>query len=151
MADVFNSREGFVAVVPGQNVIPGRIRIGGFEPVAAMVGGIAYNQRTNHQFQHALDGSVYIYVFGDMMGDVVVEGRAFPLRCDTNVSGLQEVFNFYATQRAANNPDVVKVSIGAENIIGFLTAIKVRSQSVAESPVALFQSFHLTINTLPKV
>ena len=47
MAEIFSSREGFVAVVPGQRVIPGRIRIGDFEPQAAMIGGISYDQKTS--------------------------------------------------------------------------------------------------------
>jgi hypothetical protein len=150
MADVFNSREGYVAVVPGQSVVPGRIKIGGFAPRAAMISGIDYDQKTNQQFQHTLDGSVYIYVFGDLMGNVTIEGRSFPLRCGEEVSGLSEVFKFYAEKRASKNADLVQVSIGEEPISGFLTAIRVRSQSVAESPVALFKSFWLTINTLPR-
>jgi hypothetical protein len=150
MADVFSSREGYVAVVPGQQVVPGRIKIGGFSPRAAMISGVEYDQKTNQQFQHTLDGSVYIYVFGDLMGNVTIEGRAFPLRCGNTTSGLAEVFKFYAQKRASKNSDLIQVSIGEEPISGFLTAIRVRSQSMAESPAALFQSFWLTINTLPR-
>jgi hypothetical protein len=115
-----------------------------------MISGISYDQNTNHQFQHALDNSVYIYVFGDLMGNVVIEGRAFPMLC-TGEGGLSEVFDFYAKRRASRSPDLIQVAIGAESIVGFLTAIKLRSQTVAEDPTALFQSFWFTINTLPKV
>ena len=150
MADVFNSRTGFVAVIPGQAVIPGRVKLSGFDPQAALIAGVDYNQRTNQQFQYALDSSVFIYVFGDEMGNVLVSGMAFPQLCDGSSNGLSEVLKFYAENRASKKSELIEVSIGDELISGFLTQLTVKAVGAAWDPIALIQSYTLTINTLPK-
>jgi hypothetical protein len=150
MADIFGSREGFVAVVANQQAIPGRIKLSGFEPVAVLISGSDFNQATNQQFQHSLDGSVFIYVFGDLMGDAVISGRAFPLICPESVGGLTEVFSYYSSKRASKTPDPVQVIIGDESIVGFLTSLRVRGSSLSEDPNALYHEFSLTVKTLPK-
>jgi hypothetical protein len=150
MADIFGSREGYVAVVANQRVIPGRIKLADFEPVAALIAGADFNQATNQQFQHSLDGSVFIYVFGDLMGDVIISGRAFPVICPNSVGGLNEVFKYYSAKRASKVPKPIHVVIGDESIIGFLTSLRIRSASLAETPEALYHEFSLTIKTLPK-
>lgn len=150
MADIFSSRTGYVAVIPGQAVIPGRIKISGFEPTSALIENIGYGQRTNQQFQYALDGSVYIYVFGDEMGNVRINGIIFPLLCDGESTGMKEVLEFYAAKRASKSQDLVEVSIGDEVITGFLTALEVSGVGVASDPQAAIQSYTMVINTLPK-
>lgn len=150
MADVFNSRTGYVAVVPGQAVIPGRVKISGFEPTAALIETVDYSQKTNQQFQYALDGSVYIYVFGDEMGNVQVKGMILPILCTGQSSGLKEVLDFYATNRASKSQALVEVSVGEEVISGFLTALAIAGVGAASDPIALIQRYAMNINTLPK-
>jgi len=150
MADVFNSRTGYVAVVPGQAVIPGRVKISGFDPTAALIESVNYNQRTNQQFQYALDGSVYIYVFGDEMGDVAVKGMILPILCTGQSTGMKEVLDFYAQNRASKSQALVEVSIGDEVISGFLTGLGIAGVGAASDPIALIQRYSMIINTLPK-
>lgn len=150
MADIFNSRTGFVAVIPGQAVLPGRIKIRGFEPASALIENIDYAQKTNQQFQYALDGSVYIYVFGDEMGQVIIKGIIFPLLCEGTSTGMKEVLTFYAAQRASKSQDLVEVSLGDEVITGFLTALVVSGVGVADEGQAAIQRYEMLINTLPK-
>lgn len=151
MADIFNSRTGYVAVVPGQAVIPGRIKISGFEPAAALIENIDYMQKTNQQFQYALDGSVYIYVFGDEMGNVQIKGIIFPLLCEGQATGMKEVLAFYAARRASKSQELVEVSFGDEVITGFLTGLGVSGVGMADEGKAAIQSYVMVINTLPKV
>ena len=150
MADIFNSRTGYVAVVPGQAVIPGRIKISGFDPTAALIEGINYKQHTNQQFQYALDGSVYIYVFGDEMGNVQIQGMILPLLCTGESTGMKEVLDFYTAQRASKSQDLVEVSLGDEVITGFLTGLGVTGVGVAQDALAMIHRYIMTINTLPK-
>ena len=49
MPDIFNSQPGMVAVLANQQVIPGRVKIDGFEPAAALINSINYQQSTNQQ------------------------------------------------------------------------------------------------------
>jgi hypothetical protein len=151
MADIFNSRTGYVSVISGQAVIPGRIKISGFEPTSALIENISYRQQTNQQFQYTLDGAVYIYVFGDEMGEVQISGVIFPLLCSGQTTGMREVLAFYASRRASKSQDLVEVSIGDEIITGFLTGLQVRGMGVAEDPAAALQQYVMGINTLPKV
>lgn len=152
MPDIFNSRSGYVAIFPGERVIPGKIVLKGFEPKAALISSIDYNQSTNHQFQTSLDGSVYIYVFGDQMGNVVISGIAFPITCTGDEEGLLEVLKYYAENRASKQSVTVKVSVGKSEVIeGFLTAISIRGPGTTEEPSKGFLSeYRLMINTLPK-
>jgi hypothetical protein len=150
MADVFNSRTGYVAVVPGQAVIPGRVKISGFEPTAALIENINYRQRTNQQFQYALDGSVYIYVFGDEMGNVQIQGMILPILCTGESTGMKEVLAFYAANRASKSQALVEVSVGEEVVSGFLTGLGITGVGVASDALAMIQRYSMVINTLPK-
>ncbi len=150
MADIFNSRPGIVAVIPDQNVIPGRIKLADFDPVAALVAAGDFDQETNQQFQTSLDESVYIYVFGDRMGTVTVSGMIFSALCDGNANGLSEIFAFYSTQRASRRADPIQVVFGDEAIVGFLVKLRIRAKALAEDPGGAHQEFFLDIATLPK-
>ena len=151
MADIFSSRSGYVAVMPGQNVIPGRVHIDGFDPAAALVAGIDYDQATNQQFQTSLDGAIYLYVFGDQMGSVRVRGIAFPIVCGGAQEGILELLEFYEQQRASTQSDPIEVQVGSRGVIkGFLTAVSVRAEAVAEDPASFISTYVLTINALPK-
>lgn len=150
MADIFQSGPGIVAIFPAQKVLPGLIHLPEFQPQAALISGIDYNQRTNQQFQPTLDGSVFIYVFGDMMGDVAVNGKAFPGMCDNSKVGLQEVFEFYAKNRASKRATPVTVVVGEETVVGFLTELRIRGNVLAEEPIAAINDYTLIISALPK-
>jgi len=149
MADIFNSRAGYVVVVPSDRAIPGKIVIPGFDPAAALIAGVDYKQRTNQQFQTSLDQAIYLYVFGDLMGDVVVKGIAFPQVCSGGEEGLLEILDFYQNKRASVNPDTIAMQIGSATITGFLTAVEVISESVAQDPVSFISNYSMTINALP--
>jgi hypothetical protein len=154
MADLFNSAPGMVAVFTGQTVVPGIISISNplFRPQAALISGIDYTQQTNQQFQPTLDGSLFIYVFGDMMGNVIVHGKIFSALCESKVNGLKEIFDFYAANRASKKPDTIRVKAGGEVIVGFMTRLQVLSNGLSadESGLSTISDYHITINALPK-
>lgn len=150
MADVFNSAPGVVAVFTDEKIIPGQVKIQGFNPAAAMITGVDYDQNTNQQFQHSLDHAIYIYVFGDMMGSVTVAGRCFPKLCDSDKQGLAEILDFYKENRASVKSDPITVTIGSKTITGFLTGLRIRGTNLAEDPTALTSDYWLVISALPK-
>jgi hypothetical protein len=152
VADIFNSREGFVAIFRSERVLPGRVQLEGFNPEAALISGVKYSQSVSKQFQASLDGSIYLYVFGDSMGDVIVQGIAFPQVCSGAGEGLLEVLKFYEENRASKKSTPIKVTIGkAEAISGFLTSTEVTGTGVGgDDPSSFFSSYSLTINALPK-
>ena len=153
--DIFNSNPGVVAIVGDQKALPGRIFIETPKfPVnnaPILISGIDYNQQTNQQFQTALDGSVYIYVFGDQMGDIQVQGVAFAGLCTgARDGGITQILKYYATNRASKKADPVIIVAGGEPIGGFLTAIKLRDNVSSSDPIAAVTNYTLVINSLPQ-
>lgn len=153
MADIFQSAPGTVAVIASDTALPGSIVIS--QPQfpsgnsAAIITGISYDQKTNQQFQQSLDGAVYIYVFGDQMGEVMVEGIAFPKLCDGGDSGLFDVADYYRANRASQSSQPIIVLAAGDTITGFLTGVGIRSNMTAEDPMALINNYRLHISALP--
>ena len=148
MADLLVCNRGRVAVMEGCEGIPGKILLGDFEPRAAIITSPAVSQRTNVQFMTSLKESVYVYVFGDQMGTVMIAGIAFAERCETGESGLEEVFDYYQNFRASQRKETVSIGFGFSkaSISGFLTAAEVSSRD----PDLMTMDFKFTINTLPE-
>lgn len=149
MADVFSSAPGIVAAFVDEKIVPGQIKLQGFNPQAALISGVDFDQAAQIQFQHSLDHKIYLYVFGDRMGNITVAGKCFPQLCDTDAQGLTEVFEFYAANRASVKPEPITVTIGSKTITGYLTALKIRGVNLAEDPTALTQDYWLNISSLP--
>ena len=152
MPDILNSKPGTVAIIElAGDVVPGKVTVKGFAPKAALVAGVNYLQRTNQQFQTALDGAVYIYVFGDHMGAIEVHGMAFSAPCSAGgKSGLVEVLKFYEGTRASINAVPISIQIGEETIKGFLTTVRIESQTGGDDPASFMSRFTLGINAMPK-
>jgi hypothetical protein len=155
MADIFASAPGTVAIMSDSKAIPGSIQIS--KPQfpsgsgTALISGIRYSQSTNQEFQTSLDGAVYIYVFGDHMGKVTVEGIVFPGLCPSGSgsNGLFDVLDYYASNRASILADPIIVKAGTKTIKGFLTGITVNSKTTAEEPEAPVAGYALEISALP--
>ena len=148
MADLFACQRGRVVVMEGCEGVPGKIMLNDFEPRAAIITSPAVIQKTNVQFQTSLKEAVYVYVFGDQMGSVIISGVAFAERCDTGESGMEEIFDYYRDFRASKRPEPIEVAFGfsKEAVSGFLIASDVTSRD----PSFLSMDFKFTISTLPE-
>jgi hypothetical protein len=146
MAELLACRRGKVAVMEGCEGIPGQILLDGFEPVASIITSPEVLQRVNVQFQTSLKESVYVYVFGDQMGNVVISGIAFAGLCEGEESGIEDIFKYYRDYRASQRKETVTVTFGKQSISGFLTESRMSSRD----PDNLTLNYTFTINTLPK-
>lgn len=146
MAELFACKRGRVAVMEGCDGVPGKIVLDGFEPLAAIITSPAVAQRVNVQFTPSLKESVYVYVFGDTMGQVVIAGVAFAARCEGEESGMEDVFNYYRDYRASQRKEPVSVTFGKESISGFLTDVNMSSRD----PDLMTMNFQFSIRTLPR-
>ena len=128
--------------------MPGKIKLSPqFEPLAALIDAPSISQEVNVQFQPSLGGPVYVYVFGDKMGNISISGTAFAGLCDSPTnSGVKEVIDFYNSNRASERSEVVTVTYGSEAFEGFLTRMELRPRD----PLYMLTSFSLVIHTLPK-
>jgi hypothetical protein len=172
MADIFSSRNGMVTVLadPDGALLPGAIylerletvdgateRADGAEDTAwtadtVLFSGLDYTQEANSQFQLSLDESVYVYVFGDRMGDLVINGIAFAGMCDEQSEGVLEVLDYYAEHRMAVNPLPLAIKIGSgDPIYGFLLKVSIKMVGSADNPATLgMHRFTLLMKTLPE-
>lgn len=106
----------------------------------------------NYQFLHTIGNDVYVYVFGDRMGQVVLHGLSFSDQCPGNRGaedhGFELLFRWYARNRIAARKAPVRVVIGRSTIFdGFVTAL---TGDVQDSLHRTIQ-FQMTISLLPDV
>lgn len=75
---------------------------------------VAVRQGVNVQFLHTLDDAIYIYVFGDRIGDIMISGIAFIEVCgpDSGGSGVKNAMEYYAKNRASQRSGPVLVKFG---------------------------------------
>lgn len=151
---IFSGSTGLVLAVPNagaRKVYPGKIKVEGFEPVAALISGINHDQSVNVQFQSALGKGVYVYVFGDNMGTVRIDGIAFQGMCgNEGKSGIGEILDYYSKKRASKSSDVIFVTMGDTIITGFLISSSVRNVTAATDEAAAFSQYSLNIASLPR-
>jgi hypothetical protein len=94
-----------------------------FQTQRSIVTQLTVHQQVNVQFLHTLGSLIYIYVFGDRMGQVSLSGLAFACQCpDSNDSGASKMMEWYKSNRTSKNKDPVRVTIGDTTIEGFVTS-----------------------------
>ena len=109
-----------------------------------IVTAVQYGQSTATQFQKSLDNTIYVYSFGDEMGNITVSGMAFPRTCNGQ-NGLREVLEFYRVNRVSRSVDSVRITFADETIEGFLMAMSMSTADAASGTHA----FQLLIRSIP--
>ena len=155
MADIFLSKPGQVSVISDPYAVPAVVRIKSqsvdFNPQAVILTSLGYSQRTKQRFSPSLSDAIYVYIFGDAMGQIEVSGLAFSSRCGqytTTMTGMEEVMRFYEQARISKSQEMIYVAIGSILISGFLTQMTM-TMSKSDQPF-LMTSFTYGINTLPR-
>lgn len=111
----------------------------------ALITGVNYAQRTNAQFQQSLDNVIYVYSFGDQMGDLTLSGLAFSRSCDGKENGVANVQRFYRDYRVSYNLSAIKVVFADEVIRGYLIGLGMNTVD----PSSGLHNFNLMIKTVP--
>lgn len=114
-----------------------------FAAQRSIVTRVTLSQQVNVQFLHTLGALVYIYVFGDRMGQVSLSGLAFSCGCpqdddvDTiDIMGAELMLNWYRTNRASRRQLPTRVMIGNYVIEGFVTGF---TEDVVDPSISLVQ------------
>jgi len=121
----------------------------------------------NYQFLHTIGNDVYVYVFGDRMGQVQLHRLSFMSSDDVcsgqtgntptasipgagsgNKHGFELLFDWYTKNRIAARRDPVLMTIGrSTNFKGFVTAMTGDVQDALHRTI----QFQMTISLLPDV
>lgn len=102
----------------------------------------------NYQFLHTIGNDVYIYVFGDRMGQITLHGISFSQGCDDSVgeTGFELLSKWYFANRIASRKAPVKVTIGTSlGFRGFVTELRGDVQDSIHRTV----QYQLTVSLLP--
>ena len=116
--------------------------------LTAPVTGFALEQNGNFQFLHTLNDFIYVYSFGDRIGELVVSGIGFAKPCSqANDGKICSVLDFYNKNKMSRVGDL-SVSLGdcAPPFFAFLTGMRMELQD----PRTLVAQWSLRLNVVPK-
>lgn len=150
MGKIFAPRRGqLVPYLQDVSADLGRISVPGLKEninSAVLIESYAVRQGTAHQFQPSLSRAVYVYIFGDQMGQIEIRGLAAAISCQKGgTGGLKEILDFYSKNRASQTPTLTVVTVGTYSFRGFLTGLNISPRS----PEHLLSNWALQIATLP--
>jgi hypothetical protein len=86
----------------------------GFNKFHSIITGVTVTTQGNFQFLHTLGGKIFVYVFGDRIGQFNIEGMAFDIPCDGEGMGIEHVMLYYSDNRIANRAEPLKITIGPD-------------------------------------
>jgi hypothetical protein len=120
----------------------------GFEGFKAIITSVGVSKHSNFQFLHTLGGSVYVYVFGGRIGELVISGIAFDYPCTSNdKTGAEHVLTYFDDQNLVQRAEPITVTLGHSYAMqAYLTNASVRTTS----PVDGLYEFTLTMAVLLK-
>jgi hypothetical protein len=99
---------------------------GGFSSFKSIITRVTVASQGNFQFLHTLGGNIFVYVFGDRIGQISISGLSFDTTCGQpgGKIGIEHVIQYYNDNRIAGRKTPVKITIGVSTtlqgyIIGF--------------------------------
>lgn len=142
MPVIFAQCPGVAAAVVGNGLLPIRVTLenfGDYLTFKAVMTGFAINQQGNFQFMHTLRDFIYVYSFGERIGELVINGIAFAGICTpgnencaagvNSSTGFDNVFSYYDRNRLSMIGRPLKINFGQFTVLyGFLTNFNFQMQ-----------------------
>jgi len=101
----------------------------------------AVAESCNQQFQHTLGNHIYVYSFGDRIGEMGIGGLAF-FDCDLGgAHGVGSALAWYRQRRLAGSGEKVSVTLGHQNLEGYLIAFRADTSQPESALLEFFMSF----------
>ena len=122
MATFFSHGRGAVTRVQGPHGgdVPFKIWIPGGPLTSGIIQQAKIEHQGNYQFLHAISNTIYVYVFGDKIGNLMIAGTAFGVPCRGR-GGLTEIMQRYSTYRIAITGRPATLAVENTTFTGFLT------------------------------
>jgi hypothetical protein len=117
---------------------------------STIITSVGVSTSGNYQFLHSVGGDVYVYVFGDRIGQVDIQGISFPEVCfgggAANFHGFERLQRWYNDNRIARLRRPIRVILGRQTAIdGFLLGLTQRGEDATTRAVR----FTLQLSVLP--
>lgn len=122
-----------------------------FNDQRSIVTRLMFSQAVNVQFLHTLGSSVYIYVFGDRVGNLSISGLGFQNPCVgggecSDMTGVEGMYKWYRKNRVAARKKPIEMTIGSEPLEGFVLDFQT---DVIDAAAGLAQ-WNIQMATLPE-
>jgi hypothetical protein len=125
---------------------------------------VGMSSRGNYQFFHTIGDDVYVYVFGDRMGEIAIHGISFqsntclsagtpastskinPGNNNQSKHGFELLYQWYLKNRISANAEPILITLGSSTpFFGFVTSLT----SDLADPLSRTVSYRLTVAVLP--
>ena len=111
----------------------------------------------NYQFLHTIGNDVYVYVFGDRIGQITISGMSMTSDCGCGAKGgggdptgkqhgFELIMAWYQKNRIANRKAPIIITIGSTAIEGFVVGLN----GEAADPATRLVQYSLTMMVLPE-
>jgi hypothetical protein len=113
--------------------------------------GFALDLSTNHQFLHSLDEFIYVFAFGDRVGELTLSGITFTgKKCPNTTSAAPgDLYSYYLQNRVSKTlkPTKITVAGGQTTLLGFLTGMRMEIPSPALPIMQWVLRYHVIIDS----
>jgi len=124
-----------------------------FEKHESIVTRISVTEEVNKQLVHTVGNKTYLYVFGDRVGNLTIDGVAFAPTCPcdekntANLSpGFERILEWYNTNKASQRASPLTIVLGSNTVLkGFLVNFSLR---VIDVPLRMFE-WSMLLHTVP--
>jgi len=125
-----------------------------FEKHESIVTRIGLTEEVNKQFVHTVGNKTYLYVFGDRIGNLTLDGISFAptCRCDEDNTkdlnpGFERILQWYNANKASNRNSPLTIVLGKDTVLnGFLVNFSLR---VVDVPLRMFE-WSMVLHTIPR-
>lgn len=121
-----------------------------FQEQKAIVTRLTMSQNANVQFLHTLGSNIYIYVFGDRIGELTLSGLGFSTICQGEgcdpMTGLEGTYQWYRDYRVTKKKQPLNFTIGSVPLEAFLVGY---NADVIDAASGLMQ-WQMQLATLPE-
>ena len=153
MGAIFVTKPGQVVALTQTGTLPLTIFMEdwpGFPSINAIITQISGTTLANVQFLHSLKEYIYVYVFGERVGDLTITGLTFSDNCSgqRGTTGLEQLSQYYDQHRVSKTGKPIKIQIGLSgkvNLSAFLIGMK---QDIVDPALQIGQ-FTLICKTFP--
>jgi hypothetical protein len=158
MTNIFDSAPGVVGAVVTGRGLPFVVSIGGtgnqpafpaYAQIKAVITGFQFGARSGLGVTHTLRDRIYVYVFGERMGEATVSGLAFAGVCGNNslFTGFDGTFAYYERLRASTEGAPVRLIFGPNTVLfGFMYEFGFQ----LEDPQTGIGSFSFKFKVIPR-
>jgi hypothetical protein len=132
MTTLFVTNPGQVVAMQNIGALPLTIFLenwDGFPAIRAAITNVSAQTAGNYQFLHTLKEYIYVYVFGERIGDMRIGGLLFSEACASPgaPSGIEQLSQYYNQYRLSKSGATLTIQIGTSGLArvrGFLVGAR---------------------------